>query len=520
MFILKIYDTFDKIKCELWLKHYSKISNEIYILIGDNLLSSFLNEFPKYKNSIINEYKIGILLTENDFIFGYDIIKKEENDELHLKYDDIDIDKKELLESICIGRIYHVPVENKKIYTTFEIPDFITYSHYDHSNYINGLKINNGENISDKYVCITLENSKKVLDTKYYENDILYDNTNTICNYFYNEDFFVYNILVNKEKKYAIIWHPKCACSTIKTIFKKINFMNEEVHNTHQNMKYRYNIYLENIDTICVVRNPYDRILSCYFNKHVEKYDIGYKKITEYLKYIEFSNNNDTLYNFIKYIKSKNTFFDDHSTPYNNFVYNNYNLKYKIIHMEDNLNEQLYLFFSNYHKNEDISFIKNIISNITSNTVNIKNENYKNFSVDEWIKFKNINDGIPRYEYILDRELKDDIYEVYQNDFVKYGYNKEYHIHHINKEIHLEDFDVNMYRLLNDDLKNMIDAELKIHYSLFGKYENRSYKFDLPQDFNAFEYQLLNEDLKHMNELELKIHYVISGKNEKRIYKI
>ena len=54
---------------------------------------------------------------------------------------------------------------------------------------------------------------------EYYHNDILFDNT--ICKTVYIN--YAENIHVNKEKSYGIIWHTKCACSTIRTYFCNIN---------------------------------------------------------------------------------------------------------------------------------------------------------------------------------------------------------------------------------------------------------------------------------------------------------
>jgi hypothetical protein len=83
-----------------------------------------------------------------------------------------------------------------------------------------------------------------------------------------------------------------------------------------------------------------------------------------------------------------------------------------------------------------------------------------------------------------------------------------------------DDFDSYIYKLLNNDLKNMNDNELIKHYLLFGKNENRIYKLNLPIDFDSYIYKILNNDLYNLSDIELKLHYFNNGKNENRKYNI
>lgn len=80
-------------------------------------------------------------------------------------------------------------------------------------------------------------------------------------------------------------------------------------------------------------------------------------------------------------------------------------------------------------------------------------------------------------------------------------------------------FDISMYKELNNDLKNMNENELLNHYFLHGKYENRKYKITLPNDFDISIYKELNDDLSKLNETQLKTHYFLYGQYEKREYK-
>jgi len=172
-----------------------------------------------------------IILTEYDFLCNYSIKNTETEDILELSYNEIDI--KDFINSspsILIPKLFYVPIKNKTPYTTFEIPDFIIYRHYDHTNYIiDGIKINGGETISDKYLFLNMNISRVAYEKEYYENNILYCNYNKDKKCLDNNiiqtkyERFAGNIITHKDFKYAIVWHPKCGCSTICNIFKKIN---------------------------------------------------------------------------------------------------------------------------------------------------------------------------------------------------------------------------------------------------------------------------------------------------------
>jgi GR25 family glycosyltransferase involved in LPS biosynthesis len=83
-----------------------------------------------------------------------------------------------------------------------------------------------------------------------------------------------------------------------------------------------------------------------------------------------------------------------------------------------------------------------------------------------------------------------------------------------------DDFNTEIYRLLNSDLHNFNEDELIKHYINYGYNEGRKYKYNIPDDFIPEIYRLLNSDLNNFNEDELIKHYINHGFNENRIYKI
>ena len=89
-----------------------------------------------------------------------------------------------------------------------------------------------------------------------------------------------------------------------------------------------------------------------------------------------------------------------------------------------------------------------------------------------------------------------------------------YHIRFIqknnlyNKKINLpNDFDSNIYKSLNQDLVNLLDEELKNHYTEIGFKENREYKIN-SSNFNPDIYRLTNSNLINFSDEELVRHHL------------
>ena len=512
MIVLHIHEKSNIDILPLWINFYQ--NNNISFIIHTKLQLDIDIKLYSSNDEYLNKEK-HIVVTEYDYLFSY---KKGENDVMLLSNDITGIEN----EKSIIGKVFYVPVQDKKEYTTFEIPDFIIYKHDNHTNYTkDGIIINNGNIPSNNFVCFSLKLSKVAMETEYYENNILFDISNPDNVYIEYE----YNIFVNKEKKYGIIWHYKCACSTITNYFGKINNLNKITHGlVIDNLKYRYNNYLQGFDIISFVRHPFFRFISCYFNKHINKLDNYYHLENEtYLNYLNIYKD-DTLFNFADYLQNGNI-IDDHSICISKMNYfNKYkNLNYNIVHIEDiNLNKYLFNFFSKYHVIEKLKIFIGV-SHFDTSIINI-NKEYKFYNYNDWKKYLEINNIIPNYLSILDDEFIQKLNIIYNDDLVLLNYeNKLLKNTNVNNNINNDlpyDFDLNMYKELNFDLSSLTN-NLKAHYLQFGKNEERLYKIEnLPDDFDVSVYKELNSDLFTLTDNQAKAHYIQYGKNEGKLYKI
>ena len=445
LFYIYYERSFDDIKFKLWLNHYKVLNVNYAIYIEENDRSHFIMNYP-YSTNIINYIPDNVTrITENDFFMSYTI---GEDDTMILSYN---LDENEFKnETNIIGRVFYVPVDNKIMYTTFEIPDFIIYKHAKHTNFtIDGIKIKNQmqtkkeDVISSSIVSLNLNKSKVAYSEEFYE-------TNIIVNYCSDNDkkenvFFrnVYNnilmnILVNKEKQYAIEWFSKCGCSTIIDIFSFVNELNFDKNKRKQSPswvfnKYKYNAYLQNIEMISFVRNPYDRFLSSYIDKHIYKNDDIYLTLQGYHKFID--NYENTIVDLCKFILS-GELISNHCeliVNHNNHVPYYKNLQKQTFKIEDNLNKHLYNFLKKYHTNiEDKSeYILNHYSNtIYYKKIQTKKPNLdinlikklKNFKRNEWFDY--LGEYNLNYKEIIDHdhELKNLIYKIYEKDFARFKY--------------------------------------------------------------------------------------------------
>jgi len=446
LFYIHYKRTFDDVLFKLWLNHYNILNLPYNIYVEKEDFEFFTSNYPYTKN-IINYIPDNItLLTEMDFLMSYSV---NEDDIMVLSYN---INEKELqLENNTIGRLFYVPIESKILYTTFEIPDFIIYKHENHTNFtIDGIKIKSNPEkdninfISNSIVSLNMNVSKVAYEDEYYE-------TNIIVNYCSNNNnknpiFFtnIYNnvlknIIVNKEMQYAIIWHPKCGCTSITDIFclvNKIDFNKKQNHHISLSWlynKYKYNVYLQNIDIISFVRNPYERILSSYIDKHVYKNEVIYLTFEGYNKFIK--NNEDTLYNLCNYILSGETITHHYTlvSEYNNNVPYYKSLNKTIVKIEDGLNKHLYDFLKKYHAELESDKL-GILNYCTNNNVYKKEQTkiinregevirqLKNFTPEKWLDY--LSKYNLSYKDIIenDEELKNLIYTIYEKDFLELNY--------------------------------------------------------------------------------------------------
>lgn len=172
-----------------------------------------------------------------------------------------------------------------------------------------------------------------------------------------------------------------------------------------------------------------------------------------------------------------------------------------------------------------------------------KREYFKMTSLHEYMVEKNINEiygiayGIEQSELDYSRstlhlvkEQLNDIQNWMINRYIKNilsdidKWNENKNILLIYKEIMLKDeFDVDFYREIYNDLNHLTNDELKIHYNNHGKNEGRFVhkkelmEYDGVDLFDVNIYRRVNDDLKMLTDSQIIFHYISHGKREGRI---
>lgn len=443
-FYLYYNRSFDDTIFKLWINHYNRLNMKYGIFVEQNDMDYYRQHYSLSLEKLIEKIPENVLqITEKDFLFSY---KKTDDDIMVLTYDVNDEFYNEFEQkSSVVGRIFNVPVKQKLLYSTFEIPDFIIHRHANHTNFtVDGLKINGGGNPSESIVCLNMNISKIAFENEYYETNIIINRyvfippDNRILELYFTNVYvhFCMNVIVNKEKQYGIIWYPKCGCTTITNLFCLVNdiYLEEPKPKRSLNFhmpKYRYNCYLQNIEFISFVRNPYERFLSSFIDKHVFKTDDIFLNLNGYLDYrAKFSK--DCILNVCYYLLNKG-YISDHYTLFSQFnghIPYFQKLKSTTFKIEENFNENLCNFFKKYHTNIEETIIlkehKNSICNKNNSNgkMNEINKNIKLFDEVQWKLFLerfNID-----YKMMIngDEELKSIIYTIFQEDFKKFDYEK------------------------------------------------------------------------------------------------
>lgn len=410
-----------------WIQHYRQAGFPVFIWIDPKNKNLLEKQIGEEYGSLLTYFKPtdGLELTIHDYL---------------LEWFMDDQDQFILLKPLAtnwtntgtLGRVFQVDIEGKDSATTFEIPDFIQYKHERHTAFTkHGISLNGNGTPSDRWVCFSLSPSEKQCSLQYYQNDLLInpEKRHAIGKRVY--EFYHMNVVVQKDKRYGIIWHPKSGCTTIMKMFCSVNQIrlgeNQSIRSLNYFFeKYRYNVYLEEIDYIHFVRNPYKRFLSTFLDKHVHCRDTIFIQLQGYLEWSRLypKGNIMDVCNFLKQGK---------------YISEHYTLQSKIqlspeiptfqIDDERGLNHYLTAFLKKYHPKmdmlESLGRFDNSIQNYDLKRKTEKNAVswLKHYSRDEWREHLEKNNLC--YSAVLDDDLKHAIYSLYKDDFEQFGYDPE-----------------------------------------------------------------------------------------------
>lgn len=409
-----------------WIRHYRQAGFQVSLFVEPEEIAEFSMLFPECRPLMVhtkNENSLELEIT--DYLLEWFIDEKGQFVLMRPMATN-------WTETGVIGRVFQVSVENQDPKTTFEIPDFIQYRHEKHSAFTQqGIFSGSGLEPSNRWVCFSLVLSKKQCPLQYYQNTLLNNFEGDISSCVVGKrvyEFYNMNVVVQKEKRYGIIWHPKCGCTTIMKTFFLVNQIPIQKDQSIRSLnfffeQYRYNVYLEEIEYIHFVRNPYQRFLSTFIDKHVFQRDDIFVQLQGYKEFKHVFNKGNLL-DLCLFLKQGH-FISSHYTPQSKITLSP---EIPTYHIDDGegLNHHLTEFLRKFHPQMDLLRSLGCFENsIQGYSLEKKTEKetlswLKYLSREEWIEYLEKNNL--NYDNILDDELKQGIYSLYKEDFIRYGY--------------------------------------------------------------------------------------------------
>lgn len=321
--------------------------------------------------------------------------------------------------------------------------------------------------------------------------------------------------------------------------------------------KLNYNNLKKNFSSIIIIdiENSNSLLLKEYIENDINNYNI--KLITYILNNNLLNNNSDLDIKKIFHIYENNlndlnvndyiTFINDHYIYCNNLIeYFKYIKKHSLeFYSLTDIYETIYhyqLYFFSIHSHS-LNKLYNYIKNKSNDIKKI----YEIF--DKKICFLklayldtnyelNIFNSHYLYEYLLINDILP-VISIHKLNSLLTNYANDNSIFRTVPE----NFELNIYKKY-DDLKNMNDEQLYMHFINYGQYEHRRYSsknnyinyilpsfirdklklfdllyyFDIPDSFDYYYYKDNNKDIYDLNEIDTIIHWINTGRNENRLF--
>lgn len=233
---------------------------------------------------------------------------------------------------------------------------------------------------------------------------------------------FEYHIHISTQNSYIYFEVPKVACSTTKLTLQQLEAKTAGLSSPPQEMSIIHNkqqsLLLSpsdiGLDKFCemlkdssifkfgFVRNPYTRILSAFLSKMKWK-DSPYKKKIAHILNVDI-NSNITFKQFVYAVSQQSEFeMDPHWRPQSIQLFRNL-ITYDFIGFFENFEQDLQEALKYIALNKDN---KNHLSNRDTERINMKGRK---------------TSANNKLESFYDREIQSLVKDIYQNDFINFGY--------------------------------------------------------------------------------------------------
>lgn len=329
-------------------------------------------------------------------------------------------------------------------------------------------------------------------------------------------------------------------------LFNSINFNNNNNNDEIEYLSYWYKKHLDGINLISSIDD---------FFKYNKEFDIKLylflynKQLIDENELIYWFNNKDIkklIYSYDTFIKNIDDFMFDKFIEDNNFIkyyLNNDIIKFYIDNIEiipkiysikifnikyPNFNLEEYKIIYNITSDNIFEIINNYYLNINKENIYISLDDFynKNNNFDLFIYKYNLNKINIKYdkdiEYIAFINNNNNLKIINDEKILMNLYNSTGILYASEVYDNYQDFDINIYTLLNNQLKNYSEEDILIHFITNGLKNNLPYNISMINEdntgLNLELYKNLNIDLKELSDIELIYHWLNNKDKEERIY--
>lgn len=216
---------------------------------------------------------------------------------------------------------------------------------------------------------------------------------------------------VSHKHKIQFSHIPKSGCQSVRHFIKKINKEDPNMSIWGGEFSKKYIIgnttTLPNYRHYSLVRNPYDRIVSCYYNKII---GIHWKHFRSYFQ----KNARPSFYEFVTLVENNQIRWNEHWTPQVQMIKNE---NTQIIKLENPKEIDFEMEKATGHKYFHFKASDHMVKEIT--------DNFFGREKPELLVEIYRNKKQPMYQSFYNDEIKEKVYSIYKVDFETFGYKRE-----------------------------------------------------------------------------------------------
>lgn len=244
-------------------------------------------------------------------------------------------------------------------------------------------------------------------------------------------------LIYSKKYNYGVQYSAKSGCSTLRRLFLELHSdeLNQQPRNGHHEIQHYFQlpptISWDTLPNFVLVRNPYTRVLSMFFNKYLYP---SWNTIKSQFDKNKIVLKEHTFYNFLLVLQNlkKRGKLNNIEVHINEQVHKLKQNKLTQIVKLENIETELIETYSKLIKNDEfIEKVKDKFNELITNTALLNKttivplESNDESSMAYYSFPMGTKNAPPYWKFYDDSKIVDLVYEIYESDFKTFGYDKD-----------------------------------------------------------------------------------------------